>query len=289
MWPVLFTIPEGVPLIGGVAIQSFGILLFASFLAAGGVARVEMRRKKMDADRMSDLVFWAIVGGLLGSKVYSALSDPAALAAAPVSQLLSGSGFTWYGGLILATVFVWVYMRRTGLPVGDTFDCIAVGMPVGVAVGRVGCFMAGDDYGMPTDSPLGVAFPNGAPPTTVQTLRDRFGVEVDPALIERFGDAIPVHPTQLYEVALSLVVFALIWRLRAHSHRGGWLFAIWMAVYGVTRFILEIFRAKSDRFLFDTFTGAQVISAALIVGGLLLASGLARKAGINKKSAARAR
>lgn len=278
MWPVLFTIPEGVPLLGGVDIQSFGILLFGAFLAAGAVARREMPRKGLDPDRMSDLVFWAIVGGLVGSKLYSALSDPAALAANPVGQLLSGSGFTWYGGLILATVVVWVFMRRTQLPVGDTFDCIAVGMPVGIAVGRVGCFMAGDDYGRPTASAFGVAFPEGAPPTTVQVLRDRFGIEVDPALIQQFGDVIPVHPTQLYEVALSLVVFAVIWRIREHSHKGGWLFAVWLAMYGVTRFILEIFRAKSDRFLLDTFTGAQVISVALIVGGIWLASRLRRPA-----------
>ena len=277
MWPVLFTIPEGIPLLGGVAVQSFGILLFASFLAAGAVARREMPRKGLEPDRMSDLVFWAIVGGLLGSKLYSALSNPAELARDPVGQLLSGSGFTWYGGLILATIFVWAYMRKTQLPVGQTFDCIAVGMPVGIAVGRVGCFMAGDDYGMPTGSPLGVAFPNGAPPTTVQILQDRFGVTVDPALVERFGDVIPVHPTQLYEVGLSILVFGLIWRLRLHDHKPGWLFAVWLSVYGVTRFILEIFRAKSDRFLFDTFTGAQVISVSLIVGGALLAMRRRRK------------
>lgn len=276
MWPVLFTLPEGLPVIGGIQIQSFGVLLFMAFLTAGWFARGEMKRHELDPERMTDLVFWAIVGGLVGSKLYSAMSNPAALAADPFRQIFSGTGFTWYGGLILATVFVWLYMRMTGLPVGKTFDSIAVGMPMGIAVGRVGCFMAGDDYGRPTDVAWGVAFPNGAPPTTVSVFRDRYGLEVDPALIEQFGQVVPVHPTQLYEVALSFVIFAIIWRLRLHTHRPGWLFAAWLGIYGVSRFLLETVRIKTDRFLFDMFTGAQVISFALIVISLVLTRQLAQ-------------
>ncbi len=276
MWPVLFTLPEALPLIGGVQIQSFGVLLFGAFLTAGWFARGEMSRKGLDPEKMTDLVFWAIIGGLLGSKLYSALSNPTALAADPIGQLFSGSGFTWYGGLILATVFVWVYMRKSKMPVGQSFDCIAVGMPMGIAVGRIGCFMAGDDYGRPTDVPWGVAFPNGAPPTTVDVFRTRYGLEVDPALVEQFGQVIPVHPTQLYEVLLSFVIFALIWKWRLNDHRPGWLFAAWIGVYGVSRFLLETVRLKSDRFLFDTFTGAQVISALLIIASLVLTQRLAK-------------
>ncbi len=283
MLPVLFTLPEGLPLIGGVQIQSFGVLLFGAFMTAGWFARPEMRRKGLDPERATDLVFWAIVGGLLGSKLYSALSNPSALAADPVGQLLSGSGFTWYGGFILATVFVWVYMRQAKLPVGATFDCIAVGLPMAVAVGRIGCFLAGDDYGKPTGVAWGVAFPNGAPPTTVEVLRGRYGLELDPALIEKFGQVIPVHPTQLYEVAMSLVIFAFIWKWRLNTHRAGWLFAAWLGLYGVSRFLLETVRLKSDRFLFDTFTGAQVISVILIIASVVLTR---RLAGGRKSSSA---
>jgi phosphatidylglycerol:prolipoprotein diacylglycerol transferase len=277
MWPVLFTLPEGLPLIGGLQIQSFGVLLFSAFITTGWFARREMVRKGLDPERTTDLTFWAIVGGLLGSKLYSAFSNPAALAADPFGQIFSGSGFTWYGGLILATVFVWIYMRVAKLPVGATFDTIAVGLPMGIAVGRIGCFMAGDDYGRPTDVAWGVAFPNGAPPTTVDVLTNRYGLELDPAFIERFGQVVPVHPTQLYEVALSLVIFALMWKWRLHKHSDGWLFAAWLGVYGVSRFLLETVRLKSDRFLFDTFTGAQVISALLIIASIALTQRLSNR------------
>lgn len=270
MWPILFTLPGGLPLIGGAPIRSFGVFIVLSFFAAGYVAAAEMKRKGMDPTRMSDLVFWAFLGGIGGARLYSIATNVEGLAADPLGTIVSGSGFTWYGGLILATVFVWIYMRRTRLPVGMTFDSIALGMPVGVAVGRIGCFLAGDDYGKPTDSVFGVAFPQGAPPTTVEMLRTRFGVEVGPDMIERYGNVIPVHPTQLYEVAVSLVVFGILLRLRRQAHAPGWMFAAWIGIYGVSRFIIEIFRAKGDRFLFGVITQAQVISVILIVVSVLL-------------------
>ena len=270
MLPILFRLPEWLPLVGGAPIRSFGVFIVLSFFAAGYVAGLEMKRKGMDPARMSDLVFWAFLGGIGGARLYSVLTDLDGLVADPRGTLLSGSGFTWYGGLILATVFVWVYMRRTQLPVGKTFDCIAMGMPAGIGVGRLGCFLAGDDYGMPTDSAFGVAFPQGAPPTTVEVFRSRYGIEVPPDMIERYGNVIPVHPTQLYEVGISVVIFLILLRLRKTEHGPGWMFAAWMGIYGVSRFILEIFRAKGDRFLFETFSQAQVISVALIVASLIL-------------------
>ncbi len=270
MLPILFTLPEGIPLVGGAPIRSFGVFIVLSFFAAGYVAGGEMERRGLERKHMSDLVFWAFIGGIGGARLYSVATDPGALATNPLGTLFSGSGFTWYGGLILATVFVWLYMRWSKLPVGTTFDSIALGMPIGIAVGRIGCFLAGDDYGLPTASPLGVAFPEGAPPTTVENLELRYGLEVDPALIEQYGNVIPVHPTQLYEVGLSLVVFWLLLRLRRREHAPGWMFAAWLGIYGVTRFALEVFRAKGDRFLFDTFTQAQVISVALIAASLVL-------------------
>lgn len=276
MWPVLFTLPESLPILGGVPVQTFGVLLFLGFLAAGWLARNEMARKGLEAQRMWDIVVWAMAGGLIGSKVYSLLSEPRALLSDPLGFLTSSSGFTYYGGLILAIVFVWLYMRRKGLPVGETFDCIGVGMPLGVALGRLACFMAGDDYGAPTAAPWGVRFPRGAPPTTVEKLHERFGVEVPAELVERFGNVIPVHPTQLYEATLSLVVLALVWRWRAHPHRGGWLFAVWLGGYGASRFLVETIRLKNDRILFDTFTVAQVISVLLMTTCLVLTRRLRR-------------
>ena len=274
MRPVLFQFPEGFPLIGGAEVQSFGILLFFSFIVAGYFARRELIRQGLDGERMSDLVFWALVGGILGGKLYYVLSDPSSLSANGLGALLSGTGFTWYGGFMLATLMVWIYMRRSKLPVGKTFDAIAMGMPAGVAVGRFGCFMAGDDYGRPTGSFLGVAFPEGAPPTTVSVFRDRYGLTVDPELVARFGEVVPVHPTQLYEIVTSALIFFVLWKIKDVPHRGGWLFGAWLGLYAINRFLLEIVRVKSDRFLFDIFSNAQVISVMLLAVSLWMVNRL---------------
>ncbi|NIR77491.1 MAG: prolipoprotein diacylglyceryl transferase, partial [Gemmatimonadetes bacterium] len=74
-----------------------------------------------------------------------------------------------------------------------------------------------------------------------------FGIEVDPALIEKYGQVVPVHPTQLYEVGLSTLIFFVLWRIRDHGHRKGWLFMLWLSLAGLERFAVEFLRAKDDR------------------------------------------
>jgi phosphatidylglycerol:prolipoprotein diacylglycerol transferase len=145
---------------------------------------------------------------------------------------------------------------------------IAPGLALAYGVGRIGCFLVGDDWGRPTASWVGIAFPNGAPPTRVDIIEREFGIQVDPELVSRFGEIVPVHPTQLYEVGLSLLIFVFLWTIRKHRHAKGWLFMAWLALAGSERFLVEFFRAKDDRF-FGFLTLAQVISLALVVVGLV--------------------
>jgi phosphatidylglycerol:prolipoprotein diacylglycerol transferase len=133
-------------------------------------------------------------------------------------------------------------------------------------MGRLGCFMAGDDYGLPTDLPWGVAFPRGLPPSTAYNLREQFDVAVDPSVSD--STVLAVHPTQLYEVALTLLIFAVLWRLRKRWPQPGRLFFLYLALAGVERFMVELLRAKDDRFL-GFLTGAQAISLGLIAAGVL--------------------
>jgi phosphatidylglycerol:prolipoprotein diacylglycerol transferase len=182
-------------------------------------------------------------------------------------MLFSRGGMVWYGGFFGATALVVWESKRSGLSVAKIADVVAAPLALAYAVGRVGCFLVGDDWGRPTDLPWGIAFPRGTPPTTVTSIERNFGVTVDPALVERFGNVLPVHPTQLYEVGLSLVFFFVLWRLRQHGHRAGWLFMLWLILAGAERFFVEFFRVKDDRF-FGPLTVAQVISLVLIVVGV---------------------
>jgi phosphatidylglycerol---prolipoprotein diacylglyceryl transferase len=267
MFPNLFTIPEWVPLIGGAPITSFGVMMFFSFLAGGFSMRPIMKEKGMDPERAWDVVFMGVIGGVLGAKIYYVLLHFDQTAADPLGMIFSRGGMVWYGGFFGATALIVWDTRRAGIPVPKMADIVAAPLALGYAVGRIGCFLVGDDWGRPTDLPWGIRFPRGIPATTVTNIEREYGITVDPALVAKYGEVVPVHPTQLYEVGLSLIFFFVLWRLRKHGHRTGWLFMLWLVLAGAERFFVEIFRVKDDRF-FGPLSVAQVISLGLIAVGV---------------------
>lgn len=267
MYPNLFRLPEWFPVLGGEPITSFGVMMLLSFLTAGYLLRAEMDRMEMNPDQAWDLLFMAVVGGILGAKIYYMLLNFPRLVADPATMIFSRGGMVWYGGFLLAAALVLWKARQLGLSLPKILDASAPALALAYAVGRVGCFLVGDDYGRPTDSWVGIAFPNGTPPTRVDILESQFGVEVDPALVEQFGQVVPVHPTQLYEIGLSTLFFFVLWSMRKHRNATGWLFSVWLILAGVERFLVEFFRAKDDRFL-GVFTVAQLISVLLVATGV---------------------
>lgn len=267
MYPVLFRLPEWFPILGGEPITSFGVMMLMAFLVGGYVLKVELGRMGRDPEIAWDLLFMAVVGGVIGARLYYVLLNYPRFAADPFGMLFARGGMVWYGGFLLAAALVIWRIRKLGLPLGRTADAAAPALALAYAVGRIGCFLVGDDYGRPTDSWVGIAFPNGAPPTRADTISERFGITVDPAIIEKYGEIVPVHPTQLYETGLSTLIFFLLWSLRGKGHRPGWIFMMWLALAGVERFIVEIFRAKDDRFV-GALTLAQMISLLLVAVGV---------------------
>ncbi|NNM31834.1 MAG: hypothetical protein HKO53_02155, partial [Gemmatimonadetes bacterium] len=235
MYPNLFRLPEWFPVLGGEPITSFGVMMLLSFLTAGYLLRAEMDRMEMNPDQAWDLLFMAVVGGILGAKIYYMLLNFPRLVADPATMIFSRGGMVWYGGFLLAAALVLWKARQLGLSLPKILDASAPALALAYAVGRVGCFLVGDDYGRPTDSWVGIAFPNGTPPTRVDILESQFGVEVDPALVEQFGQVVPVHPTQLYEIGLSTLFFFVLWSMRKHRNATGWLFSVWLILAGVER------------------------------------------------------
>jgi phosphatidylglycerol:prolipoprotein diacylglycerol transferase len=276
MYPVIFELPSWFPLLGGAPITSFGVFMLFAFLTGGYVLRAEMRRMGEDPDRAWDLVFMAVVGGIVGAKLYYLLLSYRELAADPLGMILSRGGLVWYGGFLLATALVVWEIRRQKLPLAATADAIAPALALAYAVGRIGCFLVGDDWGRPTDSWVGVRFPRGTPPSHVDQIERLFGISVDPELVERYGQVVPVHPTQLYEVAMSTLIFFVLWRLRGR-HAPGWLFMLWLMLAGVERFLVEFLRAKDDRF-FGALTLAQAISLAVVAVGVVGVARISRRA-----------
>jgi phosphatidylglycerol:prolipoprotein diacylglycerol transferase len=144
--------------------------------------------------------------------------------------------------------------------VASLFDATAPALMFAYAVGRMGCFLVGDDYGLPTDSWVGIAFPQGAPPSTAGYLRS-VGAEIPMTVPD--SAIVTVHPTQLYEVGAALVLFAVLWQVSKRKLRPGQLFGLYLGLYGVERFLIEFVRAKGDRILFGLST-SQVASLLLL-------------------------
>jgi len=287
LYPNLFRFPEWLPLLGGEYVTSFGVMMFFSFLVAGLIGKAEMERKGFDGEKIWDMVFMAVIGGIVGAKLYYVLLNWPQLVADPLRMIFSRGGMVFYGGFLGATALVVWEVKRSKLPVRQMADVTAPALVLAYAVGRIGCFLVGDDWGRPTDLPWGIRFPQGTPPTSVAVIEREFGIQVDPELVERFGQVVPVHPTQLYEVALSTLIFLLLWRLRKHDRQPGWLFMVWLALAGAERFLVEFFRAKDDRLL-GPFTIAQLISLVLLGIGTWWALRLSARVAPARK-AARAR
>jgi phosphatidylglycerol:prolipoprotein diacylglycerol transferase len=254
--------------IGGFEITGYGLMMMVGFLMAGWSIQRQLRERGWNEDYAADIVVWAVVGGIVGAKLwYVALYHD-------LGSLFSRGGLVWYGGFIggfMAVLLMGMYKR---VPTRVTMDLCAPAIAVGYALGRVGCFLVQDDYGRPTDLPWGMRFPQGLPPSTAQRLSTDFGIPI-PEGVEPF-DVLAVHPTQLYEVAAMLLVFWLLWRLRAHRHGTGWLMGLYLLFGGIERFLVEILRAKDDRFL-GPFTVAQLTSFGMVAAGLTVLAWWTRK------------
>lgn len=249
--------------IGRFTITGYGIMLMAAFLTAGWVFAREQQRVGREPTVAWDCVVFAVIGGLIGGKIYYAVLVH------DWSALFSRGGLVWYGGFTGGVLAVMGYLWWKRIPILSTADLVAPALAVGYAVGRVGCFLVGDDYGLPTHVPWAVAFPQGSPPTTAQVLQQEFHVAIPAGTPP--DQVMAVHPTQLYEVLLSLAIFLLLWRARRHRNQAGWLLGVYLALMGMERLFVEIFRAKDDRIL-GPFTLAQAISVlAVAVGALLIA------------------
>jgi phosphatidylglycerol:prolipoprotein diacylglycerol transferase len=243
--------------IGSFSISPFGVTLVFAFLASYLQLRWGMKRLGIgDEEDASALVFAAGVGGIVGAKIYYAILN------GDWRLLFDRSGLVWYGGFILGALGVLWMMRRRRLPGWPMADVAAPALALGYAVGRVGCFLVGDDYGRPTDQPWGVAFPVGLPRTTAGNLRDLFGVNIPSSVPD--DTLLKVHPTQLYETAMALAIWAFgVWLFKRRAAPGAVALSV-LALLAVERFLVEFLRAKDDRF-FAGFTLAQVISVGVLL------------------------
>ena len=246
--------------IGNFEITTFGLMMFLAFVIGGWVLTKQFRRYGLPDDLASSLVMAGAIGGIVGAKIYYAILFR------DWHLLFDRAGLVWYGGLIGGVIGATIVIKRARVDYLTAADAAAPPLALGYALGRIGCFLVGDDYGAPTDSWVGIAFPKGSPPTTAQSLRE-FGVKIDPSIPA--DQVLRVHPTQLYESSAAFVMFAVLMWMNRRAHPRGRVFGAFLIMLGIERFLVEIVRAKDDRFL-GPFTIAQLFSVIAAIIGIYL-------------------
>jgi phosphatidylglycerol:prolipoprotein diacylglycerol transferase len=247
--------------LGPVTVYTYGVLLAAAYLLGLKLAMVRARSRGLDANRVLDLGIYIIISALVGAKLLLLVTDFRTFTTNPRELLtLARSGGVFYGGLILAvTVALW-YIRKVGLPLWTTCDVFAPGIALGHVIGRFGCFFAGCCYGKPTKMPWGITF-------------------TDPFAAANVGTplGIPLHPTELYEAGAELLILAVLLiterKGRPFSGRTFWLY---MLLYAISRFIIEIFRGDERGTVF-MFSTSQFISVVLAPLAIVMLVTLARR------------
>ncbi|MEW6230065.1 MAG: prolipoprotein diacylglyceryl transferase [Bacillota bacterium] len=210
MRPILFQIWR-------IPVFSYGFLLACAFVIGTILGVREARRRGVNPDKVIDLALYVCIAGIIGSRVLFVLLDIPTYFQDPVKIInLRDGGLSFQGGLASAIlVGIW-FCRREKINPWVMADVAAPLIPLGYALVRVGCLLNGCCYGLPTDLPW--------------------------ALAARAGDETLRHPTQLYAAVLSLVIFAILFRLRNHKRFPGYLMFLYVGLYSISRFIVEIFR-----------------------------------------------
>jgi phosphatidylglycerol:prolipoprotein diacylglycerol transferase len=252
--------------IGPLVIYSYGFMLGVAFLVANLLLTRELKRRKLDPGHATVITFFALIGGIAGAKLFHILENFNEFLASPIKMTLSSGGLTWYGGFIVATTMILIYMRRKKLSFLMFADMVAPGLAIAYGIARIGCQLAGDgDYGIPTTFPLAMTYPHG----TVSTLS-----AANPELAQRFTEIypgvpvpadIPVHPAPLYELVLAIPVFLFLQLRRKKELQLGNQFGWFLILHSLCRLCIEFIRINP--ILLFGLSQAQVISIALIALG----------------------
>jgi phosphatidylglycerol:prolipoprotein diacylglycerol transferase len=249
MYPELFKI-------GPVSIHSYGLMLGIAFLIGSALFTKELKRQNLDENISISVTFLAIIGGLVGSKLFYIIEEwnfgtgGSLFSYFRTDVLFSPSGLTFYGGLILAIILIIIYCKNKKLRIMQIFDSLAPAAMVSYGIARIGCHLSGDGcYGLPVNGTtfefLGFSYEKGIIPTHPGVL---------------------VHPTPLYELAVSIVFFLILILIRKKMKYFGQLFYFYLIFAGVERLLVEFIRLNPKVILF--LTQAQLISVFMILAGI---------------------
>jgi phosphatidylglycerol---prolipoprotein diacylglyceryl transferase len=241
--------------IGPLTLQTFGLMFALAFLAGGALIAKRLNEWGKPPDWAYELVFAALIGGLIGARVYYLIQNYDLVKDDLFGNIFSGAGLVWYGGALGGALGGFAWARYRDFLNLRLLDLAAAPLALGYAIGRIGCQLSGDgDYGKAWDGPWAMSYPDGTVPTTEN-----------------------VHPTPVYETLTMLLVAWVLWRLR-ERFRVGILFALYLVLSGLERFLVEFVRRNDE--VFAGLTTPQLESLALIAIGAVWIAVVASRTGL---------
>ena len=251
MHPILFHI-------GPFELASYGLMMALAYGICSWYLYRRLHYIKLDKDTFWNIIFIAFVGAIIGAKLLYLIVSWPQMGATFTERLLNAVrdfryGFVFFGGAIVAICATVYYLKSKHLPVLKTADFYIVALPLGHAIGRIGCFLAGCCHGRPTNMPWGIAF-------------------TDPhSLVAQHYLGVHLHPTQLYEVALNLILFFILQHFYKKPHKDGAILVLYMLGYATIRFFVEFFRGDYRGEFILGLSPSQLIAlgAASVAVGIL--------------------
>lgn len=270
----------------------YGLLVMLAFLGFNywqdkkqRLPEVVKEQKQIDPSyHMGAITMAAFIGGILGAKLFHILENMSQFYANPMDSIMSFSGLTYYGGLIVGAASVLFVAHKRGIPVLHMLDVGGPAMMLAYGTGRIGCHVSGDgDWGIVNELPK-PKWMNLLPdwmwaynyPNNVNKVCNPF-TETDPRYLENINcdfNETPflianVFPTPLYEAIACALLFFILWMLRKRLKYAGVLFGIYLILNGLERFLIEKIRVNT---IMDSFnmTQAEIISFSLMLLGVLL-------------------
>jgi prolipoprotein diacylglyceryl transferase len=227
------------------------------------------------SDRVGDITILAAIGGFLGAKLFDNFENWDRFIQDPIGNLLSPSGLTFYGGLIVATIVIVVYLRKHKVSIIHAADAFGPVLMLSYALGRVGCQISGDgDWGIVNTKPKPFSFiPDWAWSHDYAHNVNKEGVPLPGCTWDDYCTHLPagVYPTPLYEIIACLILFAVLWYFRKKINVGGRVFALYLFLNGFERFWIEKIRVNTPQHFFGFHpTQAEIISSILMLAGIAL-------------------
>jgi phosphatidylglycerol:prolipoprotein diacylglycerol transferase len=246
MYPILFQF-------GSFHIYAYGFFIVVGFVTAVVLAGLKIRKSTIGIsfENVVDLFFYTVLSALIGSRILFVLINFDVYRQHPMQifKIWEG-GLVFYGGLVLAVIVAFWYMRWHRLPIWKVADLISPLIALGLSFGRIGCFLAGCCYGKETSLPWGVVFKN-------------------PDSLARLN--VPLHPTQLYDAANGLAIFFFLNWMEKRKTFDGQIFWLFLFLYSITRFFIEIFRGDPRGFLCgDLLSTSQGVGILLAIPSIFM-------------------